>query len=198
MRMFEGVDGTWIPALLPKELAWDAHMAPCTRIYECHYSPACAAVNSLDRLTLHLIMAVLLDMEHIRDSSIGNVGWVGSPSPLRGDCSPGAADASMRTNTGRRCSLHACFEPIPGFHYSHNPLCSVNPLNGVWTDPRGDFNCLLQVQLANFSGASTFFTPLSFPFRPFCPGSLRPVPVTMPHLCERMRSRRGISHGLTY
>ena len=75
MRMLEGSDGTWILALLPKELAWEAHMAPCTCIYECNYSPARAAVNYLDRLTLHLIMAVILVMEHIRDSSNGNVGW---------------------------------------------------------------------------------------------------------------------------
>ena len=82
----------------------------------------------------------------------------------------------------------AYFELIPKFHYPHSPLCSINPLDGVWIDSRGDLNCLLQVQLANFSGAPTFLTPPAFPVLPFHPGPLRSVPVTMPHLRERMRS----------
>ena len=194
--MLEGLDETWLPTLFPTAFASVAHMAPCTCIYEDHYSPPRAAVIHLGLLTLHSIMAVLLAMEHIRDSSNDNVGYGGSPSPLQGNCAPGSADASVKTNTGWHCSLHACFEPLPGFHFSHSPLCSLNSLSSVWIDQRGGLICHFQAPSANLSDDQSFSSPPALPVSPFCPGPLRQVPVDMPRLRERMRSRRGLSRGL--
>ena len=82
MRLINGMDGTWLPTHFPMALARAAHMAPGTCINEPLNSPTRTVVILLGPLTLLTIMAVLLVMEGIRDSSDYAAGSESSPIPL--------------------------------------------------------------------------------------------------------------------
>ena len=116
MWMLEWLDGTGVPAQLPTELAWEAHMAPCTSIYDLINSPTRAGDYSLDRLTMPFHMALLLVLTFNMDSAQDCVFCGRSLTPLHGECPPGFADSSVRTHTGNRCNLLSCFETLPVYH----------------------------------------------------------------------------------
>ena len=186
MRMLEVCDGTWAPAQLPKDPAWETHMAPGTSIHNSINSPARAAVNTLNRLTTLFHIAVLLVMAHILDSSTGCACSGEPPSPLCGVCPPGFADLNKCTHTGCRCTLLACFEPLPGFHFSHSRLCSFNSPHSVRAEHIGGLNPSHCTQTEIFSNVNSPLRTSDFSVCSSGSRILRPAPVAMPRLCQRM------------
>ena len=184
--MINAYQGTWHPVHFPMGFTWAAHVAPSTRIYSALNSPPCANVNSLGRLNRLLVMAVLCEMDYICNGSTGVADGYRFPPPLHAICSPGCADASVKTNTGRRCSLAACFEPVPDYHFSHSPWCSVN------TPSVCGLSGLVPAPSAPPSGVPDFRSSLA---NSVCFVEPSPASDTMPRLRERMRCRRGPSRG---
>ena len=177
-------------------LARAAHMAPDTCINEPLNSPSRAVVILLGPLTLPTIMVVLLVMEGIRDSFDDATSSESSPTLLQGICTPGWTEASVKTITGRRCSLHACIELLLGFHYSQSLHCLLNYLSRASTNLRGGLLGCFPAPPAILSIVQPVAPPPAIPATPLSPGLLRRSPGNMSHLCERMRSRRGLSQGL--
>ena len=96
MRMWWQTDGTWAPAQLPTELAWEAHMASCTSLKGDINMPQVDQLrinctSPLLYMAVIWIMALTMDGEH--DRSIHGRAL----TPLRGEYPPGFADSSFKT-----------------------------------------------------------------------------------------------------
>lgn len=104
-------------------------MAPCTCINELITPPVCEAITPPAQTLHQSAMCVHSAMAFVLDCSACCGNSCGSPPPLRGACAPGCAEPNARTHTGRRCTLLACFETLPGHHFSQSFFCGVNSLH---------------------------------------------------------------------
>ena len=97
--------------------------------------------------------------------------------PLNSECPPHCAEPTVRTSTGRRCSIYSCIEFEPGAHFSHSVLCS-GVHSATQHPPRAP------VQIGRGSTIAVDSLPLP-----------QPHDVAMPRLRPRMAARRGSSRG---
>lgn len=203
MRVINGHLGTWHIVHFPMDFAGVAHVAPSTDINYSLYSPPCVRLHFLGRLIRLLHMAVILGMECFCRGLDGGVGGYSSPTPLHANCSPASIEASIKTNTGKRCWIVACFEPAPNCHFSNSPWCNRRICDPASPTKFGNFattsadllsghSGLAPTSLVQPSGAQNSHSP---PVRFVSLAEPSPDLVIMPRLCKRMRSRRGSSRG---
>ena len=214
MRLRRRVNEPWALAQLPTLHTRRAHMAHSTTPDCIINMPQSEQSCSYYTFALGYMVMVLLNVCNME--GVQNDEGHGRPlNPLAAVCSPRCANSSCKTQTGRRCSIHACLEIIPGVHFSNSPFCSASASSGATTvliagtlSPSG-LNLHSRDSFSSGNRISGYTAPppgwkhpgdlLTISQAPnLLLGSprLRHLLLAMPRLRQRMRCRRGTSRGL--